>query len=248
MPLPAVTHSRIPKRRDQVPPVALITGAGRGIGRATAEAFVAEGYRVVLAELRPALGRRTEQALVHAGADALFLPTDVADATSVRRSVRLARHRFGRIDCLVNNAGVVRVGPLVDLSARDVDRMLAVNLRGPLLFAQAVLPGMLRQGSGWIINVASLLGKVGAAHYVTYCASKFGVVGFTQALAEELAGTGLRVFAVCPGLVNTFMARQAGIPPRDRRGILKPEAIARVIVDLATARSQEASGAAVDVP
>ena len=153
--------------------------------------------------------------------------------------MRLARHRFGRIDCLVNNAGVVRVGPLVDLSARDVDRMLAVNLRGPLLFAQAVLPGMLRQGSGWIINVASLLGKVGAAHYVTYCASKFGVVGFTQALAEELAGTGLRVFAVCPGLVNTFMARQAGIPPRDRRGILKPEAIARVIVDLATARSQE---------
>lgn len=178
--------------------VALITGAGRGIGRATAEAFAAEGYTVVLAELLLALGRRAERALARKGAD-------------------------------------------------DLDRMLDVNLRGPLLLARAALPAMLRQGSGAIINVASLLGKYGAADYVTYCASKFGVVGLTEALAAELAGTGIRVWAVCPGLVDTPMARQVGVSPRERAALIRPERVARVIVDLAMGRRRESSGAAVDV-
>lgn len=238
---------RRPRDTWATTPVAMVTGAGRGIGRATAEAFAAEGYRIVVAERLPGVGRRVERALVRAGADALFLRTDVADPASVARTVRTTLRRFGRLDCLVNNAGVLRVGLLADLAVHDLERMLAVNLRGPLLLARAVLPAMLRQGSGSIINVASQLGKGGAGEYVTYCASKFGVVGFSEALAAELAGTGIRVWAVCPGLVNTAMARQTGVTLREREGLLRPETVARVIVNLATGRRRAASGAAVDV-
>jgi meso-butanediol dehydrogenase/(S,S)-butanediol dehydrogenase/diacetyl reductase len=201
---------------------------------------------VVLAELVPALGRRTERALVRTGGRALFLRTDVADHGSVRRTAQQVLRRFGRVDCLVNNAAVLKVGPLTASSVRDLDRMLAVNLRGPLLLTRALLPTMRRQRSGSIINVASELGKVGAAEYVTYCASKFGIVGFTEALAEELDGTGLRVWAVCPGLVDTPMARRrVGVPSRER--LIRPETVARVIVNLATGRTRKASGTAVDV-
>ena len=225
----------------------MVTGAGRGIGRATAEAFAAEGYTVIVAELRAELGHRAERALLKSGAPARFLRTDVSDPASVEKSVQAVADRFGQIDCLVNNAGVLRPGELVKLPVRDLERMLTVNLRGPILCARAVLPVMFRQRSGSIVNVASQLGKVGMAEYATYCASKFGVVGFTQALADELAGTGIRVWAICPGLVDTAMARQAGVSPGERRGLIRPAAVAQVIVDLAMGRRREGSGAAVDV-
>jgi NAD(P)-dependent dehydrogenase (short-subunit alcohol dehydrogenase family) len=227
--------------------VAIITGAGRGIGRATAEAFAAEGYTLVLAELLPALGRRVEQSLLKKGVKALFVETDAAEPKSLAQAVTVTLHHFGRIDCLVNNAGVLRTGALVTLAVRDLDRMLAVNLRGPLLFARAVLPVMLHQRSGSIINVASLLGKQGAADYVTYCASKFGVVGFTEALGEELTGTRVRAFAVCPGMVDTLMVGPGDVPARERKHLLRPEAVARMILDLATGRRREPNGAAVEV-
>lgn len=238
---------RTASRQDQASPVVVVTGAARGIGRATAEAFAAEGYTVIGAEVLPELGRLTARALVKSGAQAHFVRTDVSDPASVEETVRAVVARFSRIDCLVNNAGVLRPGQLVKLPVRDLERMLAVNLRGPILFARAVVPVMLRQGSGSIMNVASQLGKVGIAEYATYCASKFGVVGFTEALADELEGTGIRVWAVCPGLVDTAMARQAGVSPGERSGLIRPAAVAQVIVGLATGRRRENSGAAVDV-
>lgn len=211
-------------------PVVLITGAGRGIGRATTEAFAAEGYTVVVAEILTAAGRDAARSLVRAGVNAVFVRTDVASPASVKRVVATVLRRFGKIDCLVNNAGLLSVGPLVQLSVRDLDRMVAVNLRGPLLLAHAVLPSMLRQGSGVIINVASQLGKYGLGGYVTYCATKFGVVGLTEALAAEMEATGVRVWAVCPGLVDTPMARLSGAA--SGAGLIRPESVARVIVDL----------------
>src|SRR2546422_10761404 len=115
------------KRGHQDSPVVLITGAGRGIGRATAEAFAREGCTVILAEARRPLGRRVEQLLVEAGARAHFVETDVSDWVSVQRTVRSVLGRFGRIDCVVNNAGVLRVGALADLPVKDLDWMLGVN-------------------------------------------------------------------------------------------------------------------------
>lgn len=235
------------RRARASPPVALITGAGRGIGRAAAQAFAAAGYAVVLAELRPSLGRRAQRALARGGGGTLFVPTDVADPRSVDRAVRATLRRFGRLDAVVNNAGVLRVGPLARLPVRDLDRILAVNLRGPLLVTRAVLRVMLRRGSGAIVNVASMLGTYGAAEYVTYCASKFGVIGFTEALADELRGTGVRVWAVCPGLTDTAMARLTGVTPRERAGLLRPATVAQAIVDLAIGRRRTPSGAAVEV-
>jgi 3-oxoacyl-[acyl-carrier protein] reductase len=225
----------------------VITGAGRGIGRATAEAFGAVGWRVVVAEKNAALGRASARALARRGIAALFVRTDVTDAHSVERMTRHVLARCGRIDCLVNNAGVIEQGPLVRLSVADVHHLLAVNLAGPLLLSRAVLPSMLRRRHGAIVNVASLLGKFGMSGYVVYCATKFGVVGLTEALADEVSGTGVAVWAVCPGQVDTPMARKVGASPRDRARLIRPTTVAGIIVDLATGRRRVRSGSAVDV-
>ena len=226
-------------------PVALVTGAGRGIGRAAAEALAAAGYAVVIAERAASLGRRAERGLQATGASAVFVHMDVAARGAAERAVRVAVDRFGRLDCVVNNAGVLTVALLHRLARRDLQRMVAVNLLGPLLVVRAALPVLRRRGHGAIINVASLLGKYGLSHYSTYCATKFGVVGLTQALADELRGAGISVWAVCPGQVDTAMARRAGAT--EREGLIRPESVARVIVALATGRRRAPSGAAIDI-
>jgi meso-butanediol dehydrogenase/(S,S)-butanediol dehydrogenase/diacetyl reductase len=219
--------------------VALVTGSGRGIGRATAQALAADGWRVVVAELRPALGRATARALD----GARFVQLDVGD----RRSVARMAARVGRVDCLVNNAGVLEPGPLARLSPAAIDKTIAVNLAGPILVTRALLPGMLRRRAGLVVNVASLLGKVGMAEYATYCATKFGVVGFTQALADEVAGDGVRVVAVCPGQVNTPLAWRTGVSKAERPHLIQPASVARVIADLAAGRRRFRDGDAIDV-
>jgi meso-butanediol dehydrogenase/(S,S)-butanediol dehydrogenase/diacetyl reductase len=221
--------------------VALVTGAGRGIGRATAEALAADGWRVVVAELRPALGRATARALSPQGAR--FVHVDVGDSHSVARMAR----RVGRVDCLVNNAGVLEPGPLARLSPAAIERMIAVNLAGPILVTRALLSGMLRRRAGVVVNVASLLGKFGMADYATYCATKFGVVGFTEALADEVSGGGVRVVAVCPGQVNTPLAWKTGVTRAERPHLIQPESVARVIADLAAGRRRYKNGEAIDV-
>jgi NAD(P)-dependent dehydrogenase (short-subunit alcohol dehydrogenase family) len=228
-------------------PVALVTGAGRGIGRATAEAFGAAGYAVVIAERTARLGRSAERALRSDGVSAVFVRTDVAALGAAERAVRAAVRRFGRLDCVVNNAGVLTVARLDRIARRDLEAMVRVNLLGPLLMARAALPILRRRRRGAIVNVASLLGKEGAGDYVTYCATKFGMIGLTEALADELRGTGVFVWAVCPGQVDTPMGWKSGVSERDRSGLIAPESVARVIVALATRRRRRPSGASVDV-
>jgi len=223
------------------PRVALVTGAGRGIGRATAEALAADGWGVVVAEIRPVLGRAVARALSAHGAR--FVQVDVGDARSVARMAR----RVGRVDCLVNNAGVLEAGPLARLSAAAVERMIAVNLAGPILVTRALLPGMLRRRAGIVVNVASLLGRVGMAGYATYCATKFGVIGFTEALADEMDADKLGVVAVCPGQVNTPLAWKTGVAKAERPHLIQPESVARVIAELAGGRRRFKNGEAIDV-
>jgi 3-oxoacyl-[acyl-carrier protein] reductase len=223
--------------------VALVTGAGRGIGFATARAFADADYAVVIAERVAARGRSAARRLRDAGASALFVHADVAGAGAAERAVRATLRRFGALDCLVNNAGVVEVDRLDKLSRRAVEEMVRVNLLGPLVVARAALQTMRRRRHGTIVNVSSLLGKEGLAEYVTYCSTKFGLIGMTEALADELRGTGVRVYAVCPTAVDTPLARKAGVT----EDMIPPEHVARVIVALATGRRRRPSGAAVDV-
>ena len=222
-------------------PTALITGASRGIGRSTAEAFAAAGYSV-LVNYRS--GRDEAEALVRIltaqGADALAVCADVSDRAQVEAMAAAAIRRFGGIDVLVNNAGIAQQKLFTDLTDEDWDRMMAVDLKGVFLCCRAVLPGMLRRHSGSIINVSSIWGLVGASCEVHYSAAKAGVIGLTKALAKEVGPSGIRVNCVAPGIVSTEM--NAALTEADSRELADgtplgrfgtPDEIARTILFLA---------------
>ena len=164
--------------------VAIVTGAGSGIGRATAQLLAASGATVVVAERRPQAGRATERLLRQSGGSAWFLATDVTDWKEVRRMVRTTLRRLGRVDILVNNAGILREGEVAHQSVSAWRQVLEVNLFGPFLCTRAVLRHMLRRRSGCIINIASQLGKESLPELAAYCASKFGLIGFTGSLVD----------------------------------------------------------------
>lgn len=197
----------------------IVTGAARGIGRGIAEAFVREGARVVLADLGEKAASQpwayglaggseledTAAALRSAGGDVLAVACDVTDPASCRALAREVRTAFGTIDVLVNNAGVVKVGPLLAIEESDWDRMMAVNVKGALFCSQAAVPVMLEAGSGAVVNIASMAARQGFAGLGAYCSSKFALIGLTQSMAQEFAPFGVRVNAVCPGLLATAM-------------------------------------------
>lgn len=199
---------------------AIVTGAARGIGRGIAEAFAREGARVVLADLGSlgagAAGRwayrlaakddleSAAEAIRRSGGEALAVEADVSDADSCAGLVEAARQSFGGVDVLVNNAGLVKVGALASYAEEDWDRLFAVNVKGVFLASRAAIPS-LADGGGAIVNVASIAGLRGYPGLGAYCASKFAVVGLTQSMARELGPTGIRVNAICPGLLATAM-------------------------------------------
>jgi len=237
--------------------VALVTGAGSGIGRASALAFAREGARVVASDREAEAGEATVRAVAEAGGEACFVRADVTREDEVEALVAAARDRFGRLDCASNNAGMSGpLGPVHDLARSDWEQTLAVNLTGTFLCVKHEIAAMLAQeGGGAVVNTASGAGMVGVPGMAAYAASKHAILGLTRTAALENARTGVRVNAVCPGSVDTPMLRGTmGLSPALEKAIRasqpggrlgRPEEIAEAAVWLCSDRASFVTGASL---
>jgi NAD(P)-dependent dehydrogenase (short-subunit alcohol dehydrogenase family) len=199
---------------------ALVTGGSSGIGLAIARALKEDGFDLTLVSRRP---EKIEAAADELGATAIA--ANVADAEECARIVAEHHDRFGRLDVLVNSAGVGVGGSIEDLPAKHLDLQLGVNLRGLFLVTQAAIP-LLRESRGWIVNLASIAGTVPTPGLATYGATKAAVIALTRSLNAELDADGVRAIALCPGFVDTPMAQWSGIEPDE---MIRPEDCAEVV-------------------
>jgi 3-oxoacyl-[acyl-carrier protein] reductase len=213
--------------------IALITGAGRGIGQGIALAFAREGCDIAALARTSEEIEETARAVRGLGRRAVALVCDVTHECAVREAVQAAERDLGPIDILVNNAGYACFKPFTETDAAAWRRTLDVNLTGPFLCIQAVLPSMMARKSGRIINISSVAGLKPIVEQSAYCASKYGLNGLTKVLAMELRPHGIGVHAICPGGVDTQLARE-NMPDRDRSNWLGPEDIAHAALFLAT--------------
>jgi len=208
--------------------VAVVTGAGRGIGRAIAEALAAEGMRLVVNSLTPA---RLDEAVrgLRTRTEVEGVAGDVGEEETARRLVGTAAERFGRLDVLVNNAGVGHHGPLEETSAADFDRVFRTNLRGPFLLMRAAIPALRKQGGGTIVNVASLAGVNPVPKRAAYAATKWGLIGLSRSVLQEVRKDGIRVVVVEPGSTLTEFGHDAGKLAQEGK-FVRPEDVAAVVV------------------
>ncbi len=243
--------------------VAIITGAANGIGRATAEAFAAAGYHVVAWDLAKDAGAELVTAITSAGGSAEFAEVDVSSSESVEAAVAQIVAAHGRVDVLVNNAGILRDGQLVKVKGGELvgkmteaqfDAVIAVNLKGVFTCTQAVAPHMIRRGYGRIINASSVVGLYGNFGQTNYVAAKSGVIGMTKVWARELGRYGITVNAIAPGFIATDMVKQ--MPERVLEGMIartpvgrigEPADIARAYLFLADASAGFISGTVLSV-
>lgn len=234
--------------------VALITGAGRGIGLATARRFRADGWRVALLDIDAALLDAAIETLA-APAETVAIPCDVGDPAAVAEAVRHAARHFGRLDALVNNAGIAVFKPMLETSVEDWQRTLAVNLGGPFFATQAAAPLMAEGGGGAVVNITSISGLRASTLRVAYGTSKAGLAHLTKQQAVELGALGIRVNAVAPGPVDTAMAKAVHTPeirrdyhdhiPLDRYGL--ESELAEAIFFLCSERASYITGQVIAV-
>ncbi|MBY8855693.1 3-oxoacyl-ACP reductase FabG [Nocardia sp. CA2R105] len=234
--------------------IAIVTGAGQGIGRGIAEKLYAEGATVVIADINENTAKDTAAEL---GSRAVGLRADVTAPESVQAMVEQVRQQFGRIDVLVNNAGWDKAAPFVDSDRADWDRVIQINLYGVLNTCKAVLPIMAEQKSGTVVNVASDAGRVGSSGEAVYSAAKGGVISFTKSVAREMARYQVNANAVCPGPTDTALfASIGGDDPRLREALTKaipfrrlaqPSDLANVVAFFASDEAAYVTGQTVSV-
>lgn len=216
--------------KDQV---GIITGGGRGIGRAIALTFAKQGAHIAVVARTESEIEAVARQIGDLGARAIAIRTDVSQENQVEAMVQKVMDEFGRIDILVNNAGFAKHMPIQEIQTDTWDLTMNVNLRGIMLCTRAVFKNMMKQRSGYIINISSGAGKHGSARYSTYSASKFGVMGFTQSLAAEGRQYGIKASVICPGPVATRM-RAGNHPGEDPAKLMKSQDIADVALFLVT--------------
>jgi len=190
--------------------VVFITGGGGGIGKAIAVAFANEGAKIVVADIKREFVSGTVKMLQDQGAEAIGVIVDVTNYDSVKSAINEAVTKFGSLNVAVNNAGVVGIGGIDEITADEWDRVMGVNSKGVFVCTKAELEVMRPKKSGAIINTASIAGKMGMAHLSHYVASKFAVIGFSNSIAKEVALEGITVNCICPGIVGTGMWRGEG--------------------------------------
>ncbi|MGA8755392.1 MAG: SDR family NAD(P)-dependent oxidoreductase [Stellaceae bacterium] len=237
--------------------VGLVTGGGGGIGRAIARRLARDGMSVAVLDRDGAAATTAASEI-----DGLAVTADVTSEDEVGRAVDLTLARFGQIDLLVNNAGICWTGPALDMPLETLQAMLRVNVEGVFIVSRIVLPHMVARRAGSVVNLASWAGKTGNAYFAGYSASKFAVIGLTQALAREMAPHGIRVNAICPGIVvETAMRsalesqqRQYGLPQTAEREKLiplgrvsVPDDVARVAAFLASDETAYITGEAINL-
>lgn len=230
---------------------AIITGAGRGIGKETALLLAKNGLNIaVCSRTQCEIDSVIEEIkkLKNNNINAFGMKCDVSKPLEVNQLVQKTIDRFEGVDILVNNAGIAFISKLIDTSEEQWDKTIDINLKGTFLSTKAVLPFMLRNGSGVIINVSSGAGKIGFPNISAYCASKFGMIGLTESLAWEVSDTNILVMAICPGEVNTRMQEDLDkeYHRENKSKMLRPEQIAQRIVEMIfNNRHQYASGQSV---
>jgi 3-oxoacyl-[acyl-carrier protein] reductase len=215
--------------------VALITGASRGIGLAIARCVAGLGAKLALCARDPKRLEAAAAGLQQPGATVLAVPADVRDANEIASLVRQTEQSLGPVDVLVNNAGIGYFAPVQEASEANWDSVLDTNLKAVFLLSRAVVPGMIRRRAGHIINIGSLAGKSAFAGGAIYCASKWGLLGLTQCMAEDLRAHGIRVSAVLPGSVATDFSPHAG---KDTSRMLQPEDVAHAVESILTQAPQ----------
>ena len=199
--------------------IAVVTGAGRGIGRAIALKFAAQGADIVAVDLKTDFVQETVEEVRKLGRKAWAVAANVAEAASVEAAVEQILKEAGRVDILVNNAGITKDGLVMRMSEADWDAVLDINLKGTFLFTKAFSRAFVKQRSGRIVNIASVIGLIGNAGQCNYAASKAGVIGFTKSVARELASRGVTANAIAPGFIETKMTEALG--PAARTALLK---------------------------
>ncbi|MEW5703538.1 MAG: glucose 1-dehydrogenase [Pseudomonadota bacterium] len=236
--------------------VALVTGGAMGMGKAHSRLLAQEGAKVVVTDLAEKEGRAVVEGIKQAGGEAIFLPHDVANEGAWKAVVDKAIGEYGKVDALVNNAGILTYKPIQDTSVEEFDRVLAINLRGVFLGCKHILPAMKKAGGGSIVNISSIYGLVGAPNAAAYQASKGGVRLITKSVAVEYASHRIRANSVHPGLIETPMTAGINDDPDLKKQVLgptilgragEPEEVANAVLFLASDESSYVNGAEIVV-